>query len=73
MDEELPANAHEWGLDDFRAWDASQRAKEPWTAYVRGFGEHIGTTFYETARLAREDSRPGERIYRITHIETVTQ
>lgn len=45
---------------------------QAWTAYVRGFGEYIGETLYETARLAREDSGLGERIYRLTHIETVT-
>jgi hypothetical protein len=52
--------------------DIEANGATAWTAYARGFGEHIGKTLYETARLAREDANPGERIYRITHVETVT-
>lgn len=66
--------SEEAGVSPDEALKAIANAQEvaSWTAYARGFGEHIGTTLYETARLAREDSGPGERIYRITHVETVT-
>jgi hypothetical protein len=43
----------------------------PFKAYVRGFGNHIGSTLYETAELAMRDASLGERIYLIKHIWTV--
>ena len=42
-----------------------------WTGYIRGFAEYLGETIYETIEMARDAASPGERIYQITHVETV--
>lgn len=47
-------------------------AQPTWDAYVRGFGEYISIDeFYESVDAAREVSSYGERIYRVTLVETV--